>query len=139
MLENLRRICTIRMNYPCHLKSFLSRCQEIFNIFVENEQPMYEEQKVMFLLNHEHVQHLSLKGAIDGMLVEHSQRRDTDRPLTFTEVANHFSTLDSELSMTKMAQQIGSVGSGKRGAYKGKNTIQKERRIKARKVVAISM
>jgi hypothetical protein len=29
-------------------EKFFVGCQEMFNIFVENEQPMYEEQKVMF-------------------------------------------------------------------------------------------
>jgi hypothetical protein len=106
-------------------EKFLVRCQEMFNIFTENDQPMYEEQKVMFLLNHERIMHPSFKGAIDGMLIEHSRRKGTGNPISFTEVANHFSSLVSELLTTKMAQLIGSVGSGKQGAHKGKSTSSK--------------
>jgi hypothetical protein len=106
-------------------EKFLVRCQETFNIFTENDQPMYEEQKVMFLLNHERIMHPSFKGAIDGMLIEHSRRKGTGNPISFTEVANHFSSLVSELLTTKMAQLIGSVGSGKQGAHKGKSTSSK--------------
>jgi hypothetical protein len=80
-----------------------------------------------------------LKGAIDVMIIEHSRRRGTDRSLTFTEVANHFSTLVRELPTTKMAQRIGSVGSGKRGAHKVRTPMQKGRKIRVRKVVAMSM
>jgi hypothetical protein len=106
-------------------EKFLVQCQEMFNIFTENDQPMYEEQKVMFLLNHERIMHPSLKGAIDGMLIEYSRRKGTGNPLLFTKVGNHFSTLVIELPTTKMSQLIGSVGSGKQGAHKGKSTSSK--------------
>jgi hypothetical protein len=52
---------------PMPFESFLVQCQDIFNIFTENEQPMYEEQKVMFLLNPECTMHPSLNSAIDGV------------------------------------------------------------------------
>jgi hypothetical protein len=61
-----------------------------------------------------------MKGAIDGMLIEHSQHKGTSNPHSFTEPL--FSTLVSKFPTTKLAQRIGSVGSGKQEAQNGKSS-----------------
>jgi Reverse transcriptase (RNA-dependent DNA polymerase) len=97
-------------------EKFLNKCQEMFNIYSEQDQPWTERQKVQFLLGKNRVQAANLVAAISALTVEFHRRVGTERPLTFVEAANQLSLL-----VTSTNEGTRSINALKTGGAKGKD------------------
>ena len=79
--------------------SFLDKLQKMFNIFVEEGEPISESAKVRLLLKK--VEHPQLQDAIGALRV-----RSAIEGITFTECANHLAALVSELPDQQSTRKI---------------------------------
>jgi hypothetical protein len=68
-------------------EKFLSHCQEMFNIYEDQEEPWTEWQKVLFLLEKGKIQATHLIPTISVLKVKYNRRKGTANPLTFTEAS----------------------------------------------------
>ena len=72
-------------------KSFLTKCQKMYNIYDKEKEPMSDDAKLRFSFRK--VLHPGLARKVDALRVKQA----TDAALTYTKAANHLSTAVSEL------------------------------------------
>jgi Reverse transcriptase (RNA-dependent DNA polymerase) len=89
-------------------EKFLNKCQEMFNIYTEQDQAWTERQKVQFLLGKNRIQAANLLPAISALTVEFHRRFGTDKPST-------------SLLVTSANESTRSINALKTGGAKGKD------------------
>jgi hypothetical protein len=77
-------------------EKFLDRAQEMFNIYEENSQPIYDDQKIRWLLTK--VQNSSLQSTIESIRVDKRRHRD----LSYITACNDLAAAISELGENKV-------------------------------------
>ena len=102
--------------------SFLDKLQKMFNIFIEEGEPMSETANVHLLLKK--VEHLQLQDAIGALRV-----RSAIDGITFTECANHLAALVSELPDQQLSRKISGATTvkhkhNKNNNYKGRQNYK---------------
>ena len=72
-------------------ETFLTKCQQMFNIYEKEGEPMSDDAKMRFLFTK--VTHTGLRGAIEALKAQQTAGAD----VTYTKAASHLSTAVSEL------------------------------------------
>jgi hypothetical protein len=104
-----------RLSQQLHYKSeqampferFLNRAQEMFNIYEENKQPMYNEQKIRWLMGK--INNPMLAATIEALKTD--RRRNPD--LSYVTVANDIATAVNDQKETKLKHNISTIGSNR--------------------------
>ena len=90
--ERLRETLHYKSERSLSFETFLTKCQKMFNIFEQQNEPMEEEAKVRFLFKK--IQHAGLQSAIEAM---RARITTSTVPISYSTVANHMSTAVSML------------------------------------------
>lgn len=104
-------------------ESFLTKCENMFNIYEKHGEAMTEDAKIRFLFKN--VQHPELKSEIAALKA--SITTSPPGTLTYTTVCNHLSTAVSQLpEYTSKGRNISgvSVGDGSPSIYKSDGSIK---------------
>ena len=90
--ERLRDTLHYKNERSLSFETFLTKCQKMFNIFEQQNEPMEEEAKIRFLFKK--IEHTGLQSAIEAM---RARITTSTTPITYSTVANHMSTAVSML------------------------------------------
>ena len=90
--ERLRESLHYKSERSLSFEMFLTKCQKMFNIFEQQNEPMEEEAKIRFLFKK--IQHAGLQSAIEAM---RARITTSNVPISYSTVANHMSTAVSML------------------------------------------
>jgi hypothetical protein len=100
-------------------EKFLVRCQEMFNIYEDQGEPMNERQKVQFLIGKNKIQSPPLQHCVAALMVEYQRRTGTPSPLTFVDAANQLSNIVGITNdNTRGISAVKQDGGGKKPPFK---------------------
>ena len=109
--ERLRDQLHYKNERSLSFETFLTKCQKMFNIFEEENEPMEEDAKVRFLFNK--IQHQGLQAPIEAM---RARIATSTVPVSYTTVANHMLTAVSRLpEFVSLNRNISGVLTGREG------------------------
>ena len=89
-------------------ETFLTRCQEMFNIFEKHDEALSPEAKLRFLFSK--IRNTGLDSAAAAMKVKIAT--EPSKTVTYITITNHLSTDISELPENKRSQNISTIAAG---------------------------